>query len=199
MADKAVQRFTVTLSVISLLADIIALSQLSISIIAKGQISGVVWQLIGVVLIFILGVGLGMIGIRGHKTDSIESVLKLFIWAYLIMACLTYVGIIFQFRQPYSLGSFIAYFIILALQISAFTILRSVSQVKDTISYAFAFLTMAVLHGLIWLFYLVFIGYEEPIQIIGEWVFWFFWTLYAIPIINKGFKRTTRNTSFIQD
>lgn len=198
MSDKVEQRFTLTLSVISFLADIAGLSVLSLSIIAGTQISSIVWQLIGVVLVFLLGVGLGMIGIKGRKTDRIESVLKLFIWSYLIMACLTYLGIIIQFQQPYSLDSYLAYFFILALQIAAFSILRTVSQVKNTISYAFAFSTMAVLHALIWLTFL-FIGHKEPIQIVGEWIFWFVWTLYAIPIIIKARGNKTKNTSFIQD
>lgn len=198
MSDKAEQRFTLTLSVISFLADIAGLSALSLSIIGGTPISSIVWQLIGVVLVFLLGVGLGMIGIKGRKTDRIESVLKLFIWSYLIMACLTYLGIIIQFQQPYSLDSYVAYFFILALQIAAFSILKTASQVKNTISYAFAFSTMAVLHALIWLTFL-FIGKKEPIQIVGEWVFWFIWTLYAIPIIIQARKSKTKNNNFIQD
>ena len=198
MSDKAEQGFTLTLSVISFLADIAGLSVLAFSIIAGGQITSIVWQLIGVVLVFLLGVGLGMIGTKGRRTDRIETVLKLFIWAYLIMACLTYVGIIFKFQRPYSLDSYISYFFIVALQIAAFSILRAASQVKDTISYAFAFSTMAVLHALTWLTFL-FIGNKEPMQIVGEWVFWFVWTLYAIPIVIKGRKSKTKSNNFIQD
>ena len=139
-----------------------------------------------------------MIGMRGYEADTIESILKVFIWAYLVMACFTYVGIVIQFRQPYSFSSYIAYLIVLALQISAFTILRYASKIKHTVSYAFAFLAMALIHGLIWLFHLVFVGYSEPMQIVGEWIFWFVWTLYSIPIIVKGFKYKKDNSSFLQ-
>ena len=102
MSNNAVQRISITLSVISLLADLIALAQLSFSIIVRDQTSNIALQLTGVILIFLFGVGLGMIGMQGYKADTIESILKVFIWAYLIMACFTYVGIIIQFRQPYS-------------------------------------------------------------------------------------------------
>ena len=199
MPDKARQRISITLSVISLLADLIALAQLSFSIIARNQTSGIVLQLIGIVLIFLFGVGLGMVGVRGYNADTIENTLKAFIWAYLIMACFTYAGIIMQFRQPYSLVSYVVYFVILAIQISAFSVLRSASKIKHTISYAYAFLIMALLHALIWLFHLVFVGYQEPIQIIGEWVFWFAWTLYAVPIIYKGIRSKTKGASFLQE
>lgn len=199
MSEKSIQRISITLSVISLLADLIALAQLSFSIIARGQTSDILLQFIGVILIFLFGVGLGTIGIRGYKAETVENILRVFIWAYLIMACLTYAGIVIQFRQPYSLTSFISYFIVLAIQILAFTVLRMASQIKHTISYAFAFLAMAVLHGLIWLFHLIFIGYQEPMQIIGEWFLWLVWTLYATPIIREGFKSKKKSTSFIQD
>jgi hypothetical protein len=199
MSEKSIRGFSITLSVISLCADLIAISQLVIQIVYENKITDITWQLIGVVLIFLLGVGLGMIGIRGHKTDRIENILKLFIWLYLILACLTYAGIIIRFRQPFSLSSYVPYFIVLAIQLSAFSVLRAVSEVKDSISYSFAFLTMAVIHGLVWLTHLVFINNEEPTQIVLEWLFWFAWTLFAIPIIIKGIKTKTKKASFIQE
>jgi hypothetical protein len=34
---------------------------------------------------------------------------------------------------------------------------------------------------------------------VGEWIFWFVWTLYAIPIIIQARKSKTKNNNFIQD
>ncbi len=199
MSEKAKQRIYITLGVVSLFADLGALAQLAYSSVIEGQTSNFVFQLIGVTLFFLFGLGLGMLGTKGEKNDSLENILKIFVWAYLLIACFTYLGIIIQFRQPYSLSSYVIYLVVLAIQVLAFSILKSASQIKDAISYAFAFLIMAVLHGLIWLFYLVSARNQEPMQIIGEIGFWFIWTLYAIPAIQKGTKSKKRKSRFLQD
>ena len=58
MSEKSIRGFSITLSVISLCADLIAISQLVIQIVYENKITDITWQLIGVVLIFLLGVGL---------------------------------------------------------------------------------------------------------------------------------------------
>jgi hypothetical protein len=183
-------KYTLFLSGISFLADIIALGQVTYTIIAKDQLENIALQLVAIVLFFLLGVGLGAFGLRGFKRDSVETALQIYVWAYLLLACLSYMGVITIWRQPYSLSTYFACFIIITLQLTAFYVLRSASQVKPAVSHALALLTVSVLHGLIFLYYLLFVEIPPLIYVIGELFFWICWTLSAAPMIRSALDAT---------
>ena len=100
--NKQISTTSIILSVIGLLADTIALAQLSYDLIVTKQTSDIVVRFVVVILVFFLGVGLGSIGLRGDERERVEKVFKVYIWAYLIMACFTYLGIVAQFRDEYT-------------------------------------------------------------------------------------------------
>ena len=183
----AVSTASIILSAISFLADVLALAQVAYNLIAKNETTNLALQLIAIVLVFMLGFVLGSIGFRGLEKTTIDKVLQVYIWAYLILACLSYLGVVGVFRQPYTLSSYVAYFVIISLQLGAFTILRNASEVKPVLAHALALMTVSVLHALIFLYQFIFVNIPPIIYVIGEWAFWFAWNLYAVPMIRNAF------------
>ena len=184
----AVSTASIILSAISFLADVLALAQVAYNLIAKNETSNLALQLIAIVLVFMLGFVLGSIGLRGLEKTTVDKVLQVYVWAYLILACLSYLGVVSVFRQPYTLASYVAYFVIIAIQLGAFTILRNASEVKPVIAHALALMTVSVLHALIFLYQFIFVNIPQLVFVIGEWAFWLAWNLYAVPIIRSAFK-----------
>lgn len=179
---------SIGLAAISLLADLAALGQLAYNIIVKNQVPdiNIIYQLIAIVLVFSLGYGLGVLGMRGLQRDTIYKILRIYVWAYLILACLSYLAVIATFRAPYTFGSYITYIVIVALQIAAFMILRSVSQVKAEMGHPVALMTVAVIHALIFLYNMIYVRIPDLLPLLGEWVFWFGWTMFAVPMFRSA-------------
>lgn len=187
-----VPRITLFLSVISLLADTAALAQLSFDIIKSRQPQNFTLQIIAVVLVFLLGLGLGALSARGGESEPIARVYRVFMWVYLVMACLSYLGIALQFRRPYTLSEYVGFVIVILLQVAAFLVLRHVTEIQS-MAYALAPLTLGVIHALIFLFQLVFVG-APPLQyLLGEWMFWLAWLLFGALLL-RSYKSTGEST-----
>lgn len=187
---------SITLAAISLLADIAALGQLAYNIIVKGETANIGLRLIAIILVFLLGYGLGIIGLKGVAKTSVERLLQFYVWGYLILACLSYLGVVAIFRSSYNFGSYIAYIIIIIIQLTAFWTLRSVCDVKPEVAHALAIMTVSVIHALIFLYYIIYVAVPGLSHLMGEWAFWFGWTMCAAPMVKSAFKSNGNVGSF---
>lgn len=180
---------SISLAAVSLLADIIALAQLAYNIIVKGETSNIALRLIAIALVFALGYGLGIFGlkVRNFDKDFTGKVLQAYVWGYLILACVTYLGVTSMFRSPYSLNIYISSIIIIVFQLVAFMVLRSVSRVRPEVAHALALMTVSVMHALIFLYNIIYVAIPEINYLVGEWAIWFGWTMYAVPMIRSAF------------
>lgn len=187
--NKNVSTVSMILAIVGLLSDTLALAQLAYDIVILNQVTDIVIRFVVVILVFFLGLGLGSIGIRGEEQERIEKILRVYVWAYLIMACFTYVGIVFQFRKPYTLLTYISYVVIVVIQIGAFSILRKASRVGVTASFPLALMTTSLIHALILLLQFVYFRAIPEIQyVVGEMLFWLAWTLFAVPLLLQAYK-----------
>lgn len=194
--NKKISTTSIILSAIALLADTISLAQLAYEIVTTNEATDIAVRFIIIILVFFLGLGLGSIGLKGGEKDRIEKVLKVYIWAYLIMACLTYLGIVSQFRQPYTLQSYFSYVLILIIQIGAFLVLRRASNVGVTAAFPLALMTTSLIHALVLLFQFIYLkSIPDIVYVIGEMVFWLAWTLFAAPLLVQALRgnSTTRS------
>ncbi len=185
-------KVTISLSAIGLLADVMALAQVAYSAIILKNTSNIVIQLVAIVLAFLLGLGLGVIGIRGLERTPIEKVVKVYTWSYLLLAGFSYLGIVAAFRQPYTFADYIAYVVIVVLQLGAFSVLRYVSRDKDITPHALGLITFSVIHSLIFLYTFIFVGVPELIYVIGELAFWLGWTLFAAFMLYRSIGSRSR-------
>jgi len=186
---KKLSNTSIILSIIALLADTIALSQLAYDIVVTSQTTDVIVRFVIIILVFFLGIGLGSIGMRGEERERIEKVLRVYIWAYLIMACLTYLGIVVQLREPYTFMTYISYVVIVTIQIGAFLILRDASRVGVTASFPLALMTTSLIHALILLYQFVLLRSTPDIQyVVGEMLFWLAWTLFASALLLQAYR-----------
>ncbi len=194
--NKKISTTSIILSAIALLADTIALAQLAYEIVVANQATDIIVRFVVVILVFFLGLGLGSIGLKGGEKDRIEKVLGVYIWAYLIMACLTYLGIVSQFREPYTLISYLSYVVILVTQIGAFLVLRKASNVGITAAFPLALMTTSLIHALILLFQFIYLrAIPDIIYVVGEMVFWLAWTLFAAPLLIQALRGGERSRS----
>ncbi len=106
--NKKITATTAILSVISLLADILALSNVAYLVIAQKEIDYVAIRLVIIALVFLLGLGLGNIGLKGTEAKYLEQILVFYTWGYLIVACLSYLGVIIQLRGGYSFADYLS-------------------------------------------------------------------------------------------
>lgn len=178
---------SITLAAISLLADIIALGQLAYNIIVKGETSNIALRLAAVAFVFVLGYGLGMAGLRGFGKTTIDKVLQAYVWGYLLLACISYLGATSMLRSEYTLSTYMSSIIIIVCQLTAFMVLRSASQVRPAVAHALALMTVAVLHALIFLYYIIYVATPELNRLFGEWAIWFGWTIYAAYMMKDAF------------
>jgi hypothetical protein len=187
--NKKISTTSIILSAIALLADTIALAKLAYEIVATNQTNDIAVRFVIVILVFFLGMGLGSIGLRGDERERIEKILSVYIWAYLIMACLTYLGIISQFRAPYTFLAYISYVIIVAIEIAAFLILRKASNVGVTASFPLVLMTTSLIHALVLLYQFIYRRSIPDIQyVVGEMAFWLAWTLFAVPLLLQAYR-----------
>lgn len=193
---------SIILAAISLLADIIALGQLAYNTIIKGETSNIALRLIAIALVFALGYGLGIVGIKGFGRTTIDKVLQGYVWGYLVLACISYLGAISMLRSKYDFNTYISSIIIIVFQLAAFMILRSASQVRPEVAHALALMTVSVLHALIFLYNIIYITVPDLNRLIGEWMIWFGWTIYAVPMMRSafafGWTRTINNRNQIR-
>ena len=182
--SKKIIRTSLILSIVGLLADTIALAQLAYEIVMTNQTDDIVVRFVVIILVFLLGVGLGSIGLRGEGRESIEKVLAVYIWAYLIMACLTYLGIISQFRSSYTFIEYFSYIVIVVVEIAAFLVLRKASNVGVTASFPLALMTTSLVHALVLLYQFIYRRSIPDIQyVVGEMFFWLAWTTFSVPLL----------------
>jgi len=193
---------SIVISAISFLADIIALAQISYHVIVDKNIDNLALQLSTVGLVFLLGLGLGIVGLRGLNRLILGAVaiivLRTYIWGYLILACISYVGTVITFRQPYTFSSYIANFLVIGIELAAFALLRGSLRVRPTRAYALTLMSVSVLHALIFLYSFIFINLPDYIYVLGEWAFWFAWTLFSFPLLRSAFLSTDRSSSFFR-
>jgi len=180
---------SIGLAAISLLGDILFLAKLSYDIIVKDDTSNILLKLIAIMLMFALGYGLGVFGlkVRDLKKISVETVLQIYVWGYLVLACTSYLGVTSMFRSPYSLTTYMSSVIIIAFQLVAFMILRHASNVKPKIPHALALMTVSVIHAWIFVYNIVYVSVPEINYLVGEWAIWFGWTMYAVPMLRSAF------------
>ena len=118
--------------------------------------------------------------------------------AYLILACISYLGVIFVFRQPYTISFYLAAFIVVGIELAAFTILQAGLMVKPIVAYALALMTVSVIHALVFLYNFIFISLPDLNYIIGEWLFWLAWTLFSVPLIRNVLTHSNRGSHYIK-
>jgi hypothetical protein len=81
-----------TVSAISLLADIFGLGKLAHDVIVQGNLADLGFKMVVLVIAFLFGIGLGVISIKGLQNVSLLVLSQLYAWVYLTVTCFSYLG-----------------------------------------------------------------------------------------------------------
>ncbi len=173
-------RGSLALSVISFLADIVGLAVVGYQAIVLNNTSNMPILLLVICLGFFLGLGLGLVGIRGLEQTSTQQLFRIFIWAYLLLSCITYFSVIFALRSPYTFLLYVTYIALLITPMCAFMILRHITVDNESAPYAIAMLALSVAHFIV-ILYSYFVVRDTPGwgYVVGELLLWLGWSLFA--------------------
>jgi hypothetical protein len=139
---------TIATGALALLADTVGLGYLAYDVIVNDQVllTDSLFKFIFIIIVFFVGVGLGMIGLRGGMREKFEDVLIFFLWAFLMLTCLTYLGVVAQLQSPYVIENYISYVLIIVVELSGFLYLKKVTQTKNKDSFWIALSLSLLFH-----------------------------------------------------
>ena len=184
------------LGALSLFADLIALGQLAYTVIIRRESENLVLRLVTIILVFFLGWGLGYIGLKTREKSATEKILYVYLWAYLLLACISYLGVVRQLRDAFTFFEYITYVVIIAIQLAAFLVLLRTIKTQFLMPFALSLMTTSVIHALIFLSDFVFVDMPGFWFVLGEWLLWLAWNLYAFPMLRGAAKASGLHLRF---
>ena len=90
---KVLDKSTFVLSGIGLLADVLGIGKLAYDVVVLGNLADIGFKLIVLVIVFLFGIGLGVVAIRGFQNISLPLMGRFYAWVYMTIGCLSYLGI----------------------------------------------------------------------------------------------------------
>lgn len=161
------------LSGISLLADILGIGKLAYDVVIARDLTDLGFRLIILVLIFLFGVGLGVIAIKGFGNMWVLHMAKLYSWVYVAIACLSYLGIAFSLRiQSYAFSTYLAFIVIVASQLLAIKGIQiALEDDIDLRQFSIPILTVCLVHAILILYTYVFAATQASLFLAGDLVF----------------------------
>lgn len=169
---------TLTLSAIGLLADILGIGKLAYDVIVARQLSDLGFKMIVLVLVFLFGVGLGVISIKGFQNTSLLSIAQFYAWVYVAIACLSYLGISFSLnKQGYTFGTYVAFVFVILAELLAMYALHVVIDDHDIRQYSIPILGVCLVHAILVVYAYVFIPVPVSLYLAGDLFFFTAMTL----------------------
>lgn len=170
--DQVLRVSTYAITLISLLADILGLGKLAYDVIVSRNFSDLPIKVLLLLLGFLFGISLGYLGIKGFKSKTIPSVVRLYAWIYLLITCASYIGIAISINQQnYTIGSFLAFGLVLITELLAIVGLHVVVEDIDLRLFSIPILTASAFHLLLVINRYILSGSKVSIHIVGDLLF----------------------------
>src|SRR3972149_1576313 len=147
-----------TLSAIGLLADILGIGKLAYDVIVAGQLVDLAFKLMVLVVVFLFGTGLGVLGIKGFRSiPSLYVIARFYSWVYLAIACLSYLGIAFTlYTRNYTFGTYVAFVSVIQTELLAIYALHVVIPKHDLRHFSIPILAVCSAHVILIVYTYVF-------------------------------------------
>jgi len=165
---------TFLLSAIGLLADILGIGKVVYEVVVIGNLSDLGFKILVLFVVFIFGIGLGMVSLKGFGNLSIIQMGKFYAWLYIFLICLTYLGIAFVLRQhEYNVTTYTAFVVLIIAQLLAVkTIGSALENQIDTKQFSIPILSICLIHGILVVYTYVFTGISVTLYLGGD-IFFF--------------------------
>ncbi len=189
--QSALKGSTLALSAIGLLADILGIGKLAYDVIVVGDLADLGFKLIVLVIVFLFGVGLGVVSIRGFGNISLLVFARLYAWVYVAIACLSYLGIAFAMRQQnYDFGTYVAFVLVVAVQLLAVKAMQvALEKEIDIRQFSIPILTICLIHAVLIVYTYVFAGVRVSLYLLGDLLFFTGMTLIGSAMLGDiGFR-----------
>jgi hypothetical protein len=169
---------TLALSAIGLLADILGIGKLAYDVIVVRQLSNLGFKLVVLVLVFLFGIGLGVISIKGFQNTNLLTIAEFYAWVYVAIACLSYLGIALSLnRQGYTFGTYVAFVLVIVAELLAMYALHVVIDDHDIRQYSIPILSICLVHAILIVYAYVFIPVPVSLYLAGDLIFFIAMTL----------------------
>lgn len=171
------QRFlngsTFGLSGISLLADVLGLGKLAYDVIIIGDLTDLGFKLIVLLLVFLFGIGLGVVAVKGFDNTRVVDLARIYAWIYIAIACFSYLGIALALRsQDYNFSTYVAFVIVIISQLFAVKAMQiALEENLDIRHFSIPILTVCLVHGVLIVYTYVFATTPASIYLAGDIVF----------------------------
>lgn len=183
---------TLALSGIGLLADVLGIGKLAYDIVIVGNLADIGFKLVVLVIVFLFGIGLGIVAIKGFGNMSVLLLGRFFAWVYIAIACLSYLGVIFALRQQtYDVNTYVAFILVMLAQLLAVKAIHLV--LRDSIDiqqYSIPVLAVCLVHAVLILYTYVYSGVTVSLYLAGDLLFFTGMTLIGSAMLGDIAFRT---------
>jgi hypothetical protein len=181
---------TLTLSAIGLLADILGIGKVAYDVIVQGQLADLGFKLVVLVIVFLFGIGLGVISIRGFQNTSLLVIARFYAWVYVAIVCLSYFGVaLLLHRQCYNLGTYVAFVLVILAELLAVAALHVVIEEHDIRQFSIPVLTVCLVHAILVVYAYIFTAVPVSLYLAGDLLFFTAMTLVGSAMLGDiGFR-----------
>jgi len=160
------------------MADIGGLGKLAYDIVVINDLSDAFFKVILLVVVFVFGMGLGVLSIRGFDNWAFRSVARFFAWVYLGIACLSYFGItVVLYRQAYSIEAFGTFVLVMITELLAILSLHVVIEDHDIRPFSYPIFAVAAIQAFLALHRYVLVSVPVSAYLAGDLFFFLGMTL----------------------
>lgn len=183
---KVFRQVSFVLSAAALLVDVAGLGKLAYDVVARGQLTDIGFKLIVLVAVFLFGIGLGILSVRGFANTSVYVIARFYAWTYLGICCISYLGIAFVLHQQhYTAGTFAALVVVLAAELLAVGALHVVIEEHDIRPFSLPLLAVCVVHALLIVYGYVFKGVPVSGFLAGDLIVFIGMTLVSSAMLGE--------------
>lgn len=154
------------------------IGKLAYDVIVERELSDLGFKLVVLVLVFLFGIGLGVVSIKGFQNTNLLMIAQFYAWIYVAIACLSYFGIAFALNQKgYTFGTYVAFILVIAVELLAMYALHVVIDNHDIRQYSIPILTVCLVHGILIVYSYVFVAVPVSFFLVGDLIFFTAMTL----------------------
>jgi hypothetical protein len=159
------------LAALCLLINLVGLGRLAYDVVVAGAAANLVVKVIILAVVFIIGLGLGVLSLRRFQSPAFPLFARVYTWAFLAFTWVTYLGITLQVNaQQYSLLQYLSYLLLLGTQIAMVIGLGLMVPGRTIAIFAIPVLAVVLFHLLLVVYKYVFASLPASAYLAGDLV-----------------------------
>jgi hypothetical protein len=161
-----------TLSALCLLINLVGMTRVAYDVVVLGVLAGLLVKVVILGLVYVFGLGLGTVSYRRFENAAFPQFATFYAWAYLALACFTYLGATFRVSlHDYSLLLYGAFFLVILIELAAVLALRLFIPGRAIGIFAIPMIAIVLFHLGLVVYQYVFASTPVTTYLLGDLVF----------------------------